>query len=79
MSECYAELDSEEEDVSADEEGVIDLEDYIISLNEEEWPYKNKIKCAIELLINSQREKNVLLYKLHVMQPVSNNYSSSAL
>ena len=45
MSECYAELDSEEEDVSADEEGVIDLEDYIILLNEEEWPYKNKIKC----------------------------------
>ena len=45
MSECYGELDSEEEDVSADKEGVIDLEDYIISLNEEEWPYKNKIKC----------------------------------
>ena len=45
MSECYAEEDSEEEDVSTDEEGVIDLEDYIISLNKEEWAYKNKIKC----------------------------------
>ena len=45
MSECYAELDSEEKDVSADEEGEIDLEDYIILLNKEEWPYKNKIKC----------------------------------
>ena len=45
MSECYAGEDSEEEDVSADQEGVIDLEDYIISLNEEEWAYKNKVKC----------------------------------
>ena len=45
MSECYAGVDSEEEDVSADKEGVIDLEDYIISLNEEEWAYKNKVKC----------------------------------
>ena len=45
MSECYAGVDSEEEDVRADQEGVIDLEDYIISVNEEEWAYKNKVKC----------------------------------
>ena len=45
MSECYAGEDSEEEDVNTDQEGVIDLEDYIISLNEEKWAYKNKVKC----------------------------------
>ena len=45
MAECYAGQNSEEEDVSADQEDVIDLEDYIISLNEEEWAYKNKVKC----------------------------------
>ena len=45
MAECYAGQDSEEEDVSTDQEGVIDLEDYIISLNEQEWAYKNKVKC----------------------------------
>ena len=45
MSECYSGVDSGEEDVRADQEGVIDLEDYIISFNEEEWAYKNKVKC----------------------------------
>ena len=45
MAECYAGVDSEEEEVSVDQEGVIDLEDYIISLNGEEWAYKDKVKC----------------------------------
>ena len=45
MAECYAGVDSEEEKVSADQEGVIDLEDNIISLNEEEWACKDKVKC----------------------------------
>ena len=45
MAEYYAGVDSEEEEVSTDQEGVIDLEDYIISLNEEEWAYKDKVKC----------------------------------
>ena len=45
MKECYDGVDSEEEEVSDDQEGVIDLEDYIISLNKEDWAYKDKVKC----------------------------------
>ena len=78
MSECYAKLDSEEEDVSTDEEGVIDLEDYIISGTKRSG--LTRIKLNVYRIVNQfTAGKNVLLYKLHVMQPVSNNYSSSAL
>ena len=45
MKECYDGVDSEEEEVSDDQEGVIDLEDYIIALNEEDWAYKDSFKC----------------------------------
>ena len=45
MKECYDEVDSEEEEVSNDQERVIDLEDYIILLKEEDWAYKDKLKC----------------------------------
>ena len=71
-------MDSEEEEVSTDQEGVIDLEDYIILLNKEEWAYKDKVN-VYRIVNQFTAGKNVLLYKLHVMQPVSNNYSSSAL
>ena len=45
MEECYDGVDSEEEEVNDDQEGVIDLEDYIIVLNEEDWAYKDSFKC----------------------------------
>ena len=45
MEECYDGVNSEEEEVNDDQEGVIDLEDYIIGLNEEDWAYKDSFKC----------------------------------
>ena len=45
MEECYDWVDSEEEEMNDDQEGVIDLEDYIITLNKEDWVYKDSFKC----------------------------------
>ena len=45
MEECHLGVDSEEEEVDDDQEGVIDLEDYIIELNDEDWAYKHSFKC----------------------------------
>ena len=44
IKECYDGVDSEEEEVSDDQEGVIDLEDYIVELQKDkEWVKKHHL------------------------------------
>ena len=44
IKECYDGVDSEEEEVSNDQEGVIDLEDYIVELQKDkEWVKKHHL------------------------------------
>ena len=47
MEECLLEVDSEDEEVDEEEDGVINLEDYIaeIKKSEKEWASKHSIKC----------------------------------
>ena len=44
IKECYDGVDSEEEEVSDHQEGVIDLEDYIVELQKDkEWVKKHHL------------------------------------